>query len=74
MCLLHLGYDFWDLLEDFGQNIRKNMAMLIKTPNSKNSLWFFRPLDHYKDDMFIIDVENEIYFLKPMDCLLIFKF
>jgi len=65
------GMIFWDLLEDFGQNIRKKYGYVkIKTPQiAKNSLWITSGhWDHYKDDMFIIDVENEIYCLKPMDC------
>lgn len=60
-----------DLLEDFGQNIRKKYGYVkIKTPQiAKNSLWITSGhWDHYKDDMFIIDIENEIYCLKPMDC------
>ncbi|MDD4662125.1 MAG: threonine--tRNA ligase [Candidatus Pacebacteria bacterium] len=65
------GMILWDMLEKFGQNIRKKYGYeKIKTPQiAKNNLWITSGhWDHYKDDMFIINVEEEIYCLKPMDC------
>ncbi|MFA5754867.1 MAG: threonine--tRNA ligase, partial [Candidatus Paceibacterota bacterium] len=55
----------------FGQNIRKKYGYIkIKTPQlAKNDLWITSGhWDHYKDDMFVFDIENDTYCLKPMDC------
>ena len=65
------GMIIWDLLEEFGQSIRKKYEYVkIKTPQiAKNDLWITSGhWDHYKNDMFIINVEDETYCLKPMDC------
>ncbi|HOI60026.1 MAG TPA: threonine--tRNA ligase [Candidatus Pacearchaeota archaeon] len=65
------GMIIWNLLENFGQEIRKKYGyQKIKTPQiAKNDLWITSGhWDHYKDDMFIINTENEIYCIKPMDC------
>jgi threonyl-tRNA synthetase len=65
------GMVIWNELEKFGKQIRKKYgSMEIKTPQmAKNSLWITSGhWDHFKDDMFIFDVDNETYCLKPMDC------
>ena len=65
------GMIIWNLLENFGQEIRKKYGyQKIKTPQiAKNDLWITSGhWNHYKDDMFIINTENEIYCIKPMDC------
>jgi threonyl-tRNA synthetase len=65
------GMILWDCLEEFGQSIRKKYGYIkIKTPQlAKNNLWVTSGhWDHYKNDMFVFDVENETYCLKPMDC------
>ena len=65
------GMIIWDILEKFGQKIRKEYEYeKIKTPQiAKNNLWITSGhWDHYKDDMFLVNVEEEIYCLKPMDC------
>lgn len=65
------GMILWDMLEKFGQSIRKKYGYIkIKTPQiAKNNLWITSGhWEHYKDDMFVFDVEKETYCLKPMDC------
>lgn len=65
------GMIVWDCLEKFGQSIRKKYGYVkIKTPQiAKNNLWITSGhWEHYKEEMFIFEVENETYCLKPMDC------
>jgi len=65
------GTILWDTLEKFGQAIRKKYGYIkIKTPQmAKNDLWITSGhWDHYKEDMFVFDVDEETYCLKPMDC------
>lgn len=65
------GMIIWDCLERFGQLIRKKYGYLkIKTPQiAKNNLWITSGhWDHYREEMFIFEVEKETYCLKPMDC------
>jgi len=65
------GMILWDQLEKFGQTIRKKYGFVkIKTPQlAKNGLWVTSGhWDHYKEDMFVFNVEEETYCLKPMDC------
>ena len=65
------GMTVWDALENFGQKIRSEHGFIkIKTPEmAKNSLWITSGhWSHYKDDMFVFDVDDETYCLKPMDC------
>ncbi len=65
------GMVIWNELEKFGKNIRKKYGSIeIKTPQmAKNNLWITSGhWDHYKEDMFVFDVDEETYCLKPMDC------
>lgn len=65
------GLVIWDILEDFGQKLRRKYGyQKIKTPEmAKSILWKTSGhWDHYKDDMFVFDVDKEDYCLKPMDC------
>lgn len=65
------GMILWDSLEKFGQSIRKKYGYIkIKTPQmAKNGLWITSGhWDHYQEDMFVFDVDDETYCLKPMDC------
>ncbi|MBQ6438428.1 threonine--tRNA ligase [bacterium] len=65
------GMIIWDILEDFGQSIRRKYGYTkIKTPEmAKSTLWKTSGhWDHYKDDMFVFDDEGETFCLKPMDC------
>lgn len=65
------GMIIWNELEKFGKSIRKKYGSVeIKTPQmAKNNLWITSGhWDHYKDDMFVFDVDGETYCLKPMDC------
>ena len=65
------GMIIWDILEQFGQSIRKQYGYLkIKTPElAKSDLWITSGhWDHYRDDMFVFDVDRETFCLKPMDC------
>ncbi|MDO8240891.1 MAG: threonine--tRNA ligase [Candidatus Moranbacteria bacterium] len=65
------GMLIWNELEKFGKSIRKKYGNLeIQTPQlAKSILWKTSGhWDHYKDDMFYFDVEEETYCLKPMDC------
>lgn len=65
------GMIIWNELEKFGKSIRKKYgSQEIQTPQlAKNTLWKTSGhWDHYKDDMFSFNVEEETYCLKPMDC------
>jgi threonyl-tRNA synthetase len=65
------GMVIWNELESLGQNIRKKYGSVeIKTPQmAKSEIWKKSGhWDYYKDDMFVFDVDNETYCLKPMDC------
>jgi len=65
------GMILWNELEKLGRSIRKKHGFIeIKTPQmAKSSLWITSGhWDHYKDDMFIFEVDKETYCLKPMDC------
>ena len=65
------GMLLWNELEKLGQGIRKAHGFIeIKTPQmAKNSLWITSGhWDHYREDMFVFDVDGETYCLKPMDC------
>lgn len=65
------GMIIWNELEKFGKLLRKKYGSLeIQTPQlAKNTLWKTSGhWDHYKDDMFSFNVEEETYCLKPMDC------
>jgi len=65
------GMILWDCLEKLGQSIRKKYGYIkIKTPQmAKSNLWITSGhWDHYKNEIFIFNVENETYCLKPMDC------
>lgn len=71
VCWHEKGMIVWNELEFFGKKIRKKHGSVeIKTPQlAKNDLWITSGhWEHYKDDMFVFDVDNEIYCLKPMDC------
>jgi threonyl-tRNA synthetase len=65
------GMIIWNQLEAFGKKLRKKYGNLeIQTPQlAKNILWKTSGhWDHYKDDMFWFETNNETYCLKPMDC------
>lgn len=65
------GLLIWDTLERFGQDLRKKYGYLkIKTPEmAKVAMWQVSGhWDHYKDDMFSFQADDEQYCLKPMDC------
>ena len=65
------GYTLRRTLEDFWLDIhRKNNYLPINTPIMLNrQLWETSGhWDHYKDDMFTIDVEEGTYAIKPMKC------
>ena len=65
------GYNLRRTLEDFWLDIhRKNNYLPINTPIMLNrQLWETSGhWDHYKDDMFTIDVEEGTYAIKPMNC------
>jgi len=65
------GMIIWDILEKFGQSIRKKYGYIkIKTPElGRSVLWKTSGhWDHYKDDMYVFDVDEETFCLKPMDC------
>ena len=65
------GYTLRRTLEDFWLDIhRKNNYLPINTPIMLNrQLWETSGhWDHYKDDMFTIDVEEGTYAIKPMNC------
>lgn len=65
------GMIIWNELEKFGKALRKKYgSQEIQTPQlAKNTLWKTSGhWDHYKDDMFSFNVDEETYCLKPMDC------
>jgi threonyl-tRNA synthetase len=65
------GMAVWDALEKLGQDLRRKYGFVkIKTPEiAKSDLWKTSGhWDHYRDDMFILDVDDEQYCIKPMDC------
>ncbi len=65
------GMIIWNELEGFGKKIRRKYGSVeIKTPQmAKNDLWIQSGhWDHYKEDMFVFDVDGETYCMKPMDC------
>ena len=65
------GMIIWNELEKFGKSLRKKYgSQEIQTPQlAKNTLWKTSGhWDHYKDDMFSFNVDEETYCLKPMDC------
>lgn len=65
------GMIIWNELERFGKSLRKKYgSQEIQTPQlAKNTLWKTSGhWDHYKEDMFSFDVDEETYCLKPMDC------
>jgi threonyl-tRNA synthetase len=73
------GMIVWNELERFGKSIRKKYGSVeIQTPQlAKRILWETSGhWDHYKEDMFSFNVDEETYCLKPMDCpfnILIYK-
>ena len=73
------GYQLRRTLEDFWLKIhRENGYEVINTPIMLNrQLWETSGhWDHYKDDMFTIDVEDGTYAIKPMNCpgaILVYK-
>ena len=65
------GMVIWNTLEKLGKELRQKYGFIeIKTPLlAKNSLWITSGhWDHYKDGMFTLEIDNETYGLKPMDC------
>lgn len=65
------GMILWSELEKLGKSLRQKYGYVeIKTPQmAKNNLWITSGhWDHYKEDMFVFDVDKETYCLKPMDC------
>lgn len=65
------GMVVWNLLEKLGKKVKSKYGYIeIKTPQmAKNDLWITSGhWDHYKDDMYVFDVDNETFCLKPMDC------
>ena len=65
------GLIIWEILENFGQKLRRKYGyQKIKTPElAKSDLWKTSGhWDHYREDMFVFDVDQEDYCLKPMDC------
>ncbi len=73
------GYQLRRNLEDFWLDLHKKRGYLtINTPIMLNrQLWETSGhWDHYKDDMFTIDVEDGTYAIKPMNCpgaILVYK-
>lgn len=73
------GYTLRRTLEDFWLRLHKERGYLtINTPIMLNrQLWETSGhWDHYKDDMFTIDVEDGTYAIKPMNCpgaILVYK-
>lgn len=73
------GYTLRRNLENFWLNLHKERGYLtINTPIMLNrELWETSGhWDHYKDDMFTIDVEDGTYAIKPMNCpgaILVYK-
>ncbi|MDO4378355.1 MAG: threonine--tRNA ligase [Erysipelotrichia bacterium] len=65
------GYTLRRILEDFWLDLHKKKGYLtIDTPIMLNKqLWETSGhWDHYKDDMFTIEVEDGTYAIKPMNC------
>lgn len=73
------GYQLRRTLEDFWLDLHKKRGYLsINTPIMLNrELWETSGhWDHYKDDMFTIEVEDGTYAIKPMNCpgaILVYK-
>ena len=73
------GYILRRTLEDFWIKLHKERGyMVINTPIMLNrQLWETSGhWDHYKDDMFTVEVEDGTYAIKPMNCpgsLLVYK-
>lgn len=73
------GYTLRRTLEDFWLDLhKKNGYLTINTPIMLNrELWETSGhWDHYKDDMFTIEVEDGTYAIKPMNCpgaILVYK-
>ena len=73
------GYTLRRLLEDFWLDLHKKRGYTtISTPIMLNrELWETSGhWDHYKDDMFTIEVEDGTYAIKPMNCpgaILVYK-
>ncbi|MDE5715299.1 MAG: threonine--tRNA ligase [Anaeroplasmataceae bacterium] len=73
------GYQLRRSLEDFWLDLHKKRGYLtINTPIMLNrELWETSGhWDHYKDDMFTIEVEDGTYAIKPMNCpgaILVYK-
>ncbi|MCI9653721.1 MAG: threonine--tRNA ligase [Acholeplasmatales bacterium] len=73
------GYQLRRSLEDFWLDIhKKNGYLTINTPIMLNrELWETSGhWDHYKEDMFTIEVEDGTYAIKPMNCpgaILVYK-
>ena len=68
---LPYGYTLRRTLEDFWLDLhRKNGYKVINTPIMLNKqLWETSGhWDHYKEDMFTIEVEDGTYAIKPMNC------
>ncbi len=65
------GMILWNELEALGKALRKKHGFTeIKTPvMAKVGMWHTSGhWEHYKDDMFSLDVDGEQYCVKPMDC------
>jgi threonyl-tRNA synthetase len=65
------GMVLWNELEKLGKDLRKKHGFTeIKTPvMAKVGMWHTSGhWEHYKDDMFALDVDGEQYCVKPMDC------
>ena len=73
------GFTIWNELQNFiREQYDKYGYQEVMTPNMFNKkLWEISGhWDHYKDDMFVVDVEGQEFSLKPMNCpshCLIFK-
>jgi len=65
------GYTLKRTLEDFWLDLHKKAGyVVIQTPIMLNrELWETSGhWDHYKDDMFVVEVEDGTYAIKPMNC------
>ena len=65
------GYTLRRTLEDFWLDVHKKRDYLVvNTPIMLNKeLWETSGhWDHYKDDMFVVEVEDGTYAIKPMNC------
>lgn len=73
------GMIIWNVLENLGKDIRKKYGYEeIQTPIlAKRRLWEISGhWEHYKDNMFHFETDNDKYVVKPMDCpfnILIYK-